>query len=618
MRLKTITIKNFRGIRDRQEIALADLTTFVGRNDSGKSIILNAIASFLDNKNYPIGSKDFNINRISDEPIEIVCIFSDDALKDKLSEYIKRNRKKDVGIEEEVDAMLNNGNILMVRKTWEIPDKKPSKCETCITDFKIEEYRNLSDKSDKELNKILKGLGIEIPPEHPGRNSKLEKAKYIRGYLIKDGAKQEETWKEESKIDDLLPDVEFFPADHAISTDTKFNTSLKTETIEFFEREREKDDSKLQSIEAEATVQMQEEANEIEKYMKMHVSDLDKIEIEPHFNWVDAIKDVTVKLKFTKDKAAIPMQNKGAGYRRLFMVGRFRYLAAKRKSEDIIYAIEEPETFLHPSAQNDLLDSLVDISSNNQVLLTTHSPVFAGATKTSHVVLCSQEEQSVYKQERSDSLITEIIQELGIKPSYNLRDQFEKIIFTEGKDDIEFIKIAAMKLKGIDLNGSSYKEKYLFLFGGGDTLANFVDIEYFSKAKRQLLLMLDGNVYDASECSEEQKQSFASLINRNNELKTSFEKKENASCFVLQKRNIESYYHPEAIQRKYSLEARAIEFALFPHNKDVERYIKEKNNDWKVNIKVKGNMDIFTEITEDEWKTVSNNELEGIIDKIVD
>jgi len=617
MRLNRIIIKNFRGIRDKQEITLSDLTTFVGRNDSGKSIILNAIASFLDNKNYPIGSKDFNINRISDEPIEIVCVFSDDSLKDKLSEYIKRNRKKDVGIEEEVDAMLSNGNILTVRKTWETPDKKPSKCETCITDFKVAEYRNLSEKSDKDLNKILKGLGIEIPPEHPGRNSKLEKAKYIRKHLIKNNAEQEESWREEGKIDDLLPDIEFFPADHAISTDTKFNTSLKTETIEFFKHEREKGDSKLQSIETEATVQMQEEANEIEKYMKMHVSDLDKIEIEPHFNWVDAIKDVTVKLKFNKDKAAIPMQNKGAGYRRLFMVGRFRYLAAKRKSEDIIYAIEEPETFLHPSAQNDLLDSLVEISNNNQILLTTHSPVFAGATKTSNVVLCKQDEQSVYKQERSDSLIAEIIKELGIKPSYNLRDQFEKIIFTEGKDDIEFIKIAAMKLKGIDLNDSSVKEKNLFLFGGGNTLANFVDIEYFSESKRQLLLILDGNIYDESECNEEQKQSLVKRINRNRELKASFEKKANASCFILTKKNIECYYHPKAIQRKYNLEVGAIEFDLFPNNKDVERYIKEKKSEWKANIKVKGNMDIFTEMSEDEWKTVSDNEIEKILDKIV-
>jgi predicted ATPase len=616
MKLYEIGITNFRGIRDKQVITFADMTTFVGRNDSGKSIVLNAVASFLDNKGYPIASKDFNINRNLGEPIEIICTFGDENLKDKLTEYIKHNRKKDVGIDEEVDAILSTENTLLVRKIWDIPDKKPSKCQIRITDFKTEEYRGLSDKSDKALDSILKKLSIQIPPEHPGRNSKLEKAKYIKQYLVDKSAEQKIVWKEEPKIDDLLPDIEFFPADHAISTDTKFNTSLKTETIGFFKQEKEKDGSKLQSIENEATTKMQEEASEIEKYMKMHVSDLDKIEIEPYFNWVDAIKDVTVKLKFAKDKEAIPMENKGAGYRRLFMVGRFRYLAAKKKSEDVIYAIEEPETFLHPLAQDDLLGSLIEISSSNQILLTTHSPVFAGATQTSSAVLCKQDTQSIYKQDIDDSLITEIIRELGIKPSYNLRDHFEKIVFVEGKDDIEFIKIAALKLKQIDLDNSQNKKRLLFLFGGGNTLTNFVDIEYFSRAKRELFLILDGNTYADNECTDEQKKSFNNVVSKNLELKKRFEQKENAACFILKKKYIESYYHPRAIERKYVLDKNSIPFDLFPSNKDVDKYLKEKKDEWKVNIKIKGNMDIFNEMTKDEWIAISNNELEKIIDKI--
>jgi putative ATP-dependent endonuclease of the OLD family len=39
--------------------------------------------------------------------------------------------------------------------------------------------------------------------------------------------------------------------------------------------------------------------------------------------------------------------------------------------------IEEPETFLHPSAQQDLLDSIKDLSEDNQIIITTHSPIFA-------------------------------------------------------------------------------------------------------------------------------------------------------------------------------------------------------------------------------------------------
>ncbi len=616
MKLDKIIIKNFRGIREKQEISISNLTTFVGKNDSGKSIVLHAIAAFLDCKNYQIESKDFNINRHSEEAIEIICYFKDHALRNKLSDYIKRNRKKEIGIEEEVDSIIQENNKVIVRKIWDKADKKPSKCEIYTVDFKDKAYRNLSDKNDKDLNKILNKLKIEIPPDQPGRNAKLEKAKYIKKHLEDNNFEKEIVWKEDTKVDDLLPEIEFFPAEHAISTDTKFNTSLKTETVEFFNQEREQKDSKLKSIEEDTTKKIQEEAGEIKKYMQMHVSDLEKIEIEPHFKWVDAIKDVTVKLKFSKDTAAIPMENKGAGYRRLFMVGRFRYLAAKKNKEDVIYAIEEPETFLHPSAQHDLLDSLVEISGDSQILITTHSPIFAGATKTCNVILCKKESQSIYKQKDESSLITEIIEELGIKPSYNLRDHFETIVFLEGKDDIEFFKIAANKLKNINFDAFPCKEKILFLFGGGQTIANFVDIDYFSQAKRNLFLLLDGNIYDEDECDEKQKASFDALIKENEQLKKHFEKKDKACCFILNKKYIESYYHPRAIERKYSLGEKVIDFNVFPYNKDVIRYLKEKKSELNINLKVKGNVDIFEEMTEEEWKTASNNELENIIENI--
>lgn len=43
-------------------------------------------------------------------------------------------------------------------------------------------------------------------------------------------------------------------------------------------------------------------------------------------------------------------------------------------SKPIMFFIDEPETFLHPQAQNRLLDSLEKISSQSQVFIVTHSP----------------------------------------------------------------------------------------------------------------------------------------------------------------------------------------------------------------------------------------------------
>jgi len=43
-------------------------------------------------------------------------------------------------------------------------------------------------------------------------------------------------------------------------------------------------------------------------------------------------------------------------------------------SKPILFFIDEPETFLHPQAQNKLLDALEKISENSQIFIITHSP----------------------------------------------------------------------------------------------------------------------------------------------------------------------------------------------------------------------------------------------------
>lgn len=47
MRLKSFSLKNFRGYRNEVRINMSDLTVFVGRNDIGKSTILEALDIFF-------------------------------------------------------------------------------------------------------------------------------------------------------------------------------------------------------------------------------------------------------------------------------------------------------------------------------------------------------------------------------------------------------------------------------------------------------------------------------------------------------------------------------------------------------------------------------------------
>ena len=48
MKIKKIILENFRRYKERTEIPLSDLTAFIGKNEAGKSSILEALDIFFD------------------------------------------------------------------------------------------------------------------------------------------------------------------------------------------------------------------------------------------------------------------------------------------------------------------------------------------------------------------------------------------------------------------------------------------------------------------------------------------------------------------------------------------------------------------------------------------
>ena len=79
MRLKKLSISNFRGYQDKVDIPISNLTTFIGRNDIGKSTILEALEIFFNNKLVQIDSDDLikQAQENGADEIVISCIFDD-------------------------------------------------------------------------------------------------------------------------------------------------------------------------------------------------------------------------------------------------------------------------------------------------------------------------------------------------------------------------------------------------------------------------------------------------------------------------------------------------------------------------------------------------------------
>jgi energy-coupling factor transporter ATP-binding protein EcfA2 len=75
------------------------------------------------------------------------------------------------------------------------------------------------------------------------------------------------------------------------------------------------------------------------------------------------------------DLVDTPLTGKGTGVRGGVLVAMIAYLAGS-SARSVVFAVEEPEAFLHPAAQEDLRDHLEELARSPDVslLVTTHSP----------------------------------------------------------------------------------------------------------------------------------------------------------------------------------------------------------------------------------------------------
>ena len=77
MLIKSVTIKNFRGYRGTTKIEFDDLTVFVGKNDIGKSTILEALDIFFNDKPVsPMDKSDINKEALSVSDTDVPSTFT--------------------------------------------------------------------------------------------------------------------------------------------------------------------------------------------------------------------------------------------------------------------------------------------------------------------------------------------------------------------------------------------------------------------------------------------------------------------------------------------------------------------------------------------------------------
>ena len=594
MKIVDISIKNFRGIKHAEKIKCGAINTIVGRNDAGKSALVKALNVFFNEKIKP---EDIFQGKGADETTEISVRFSTNSSLNSL-------------------ATDSEGKLNIVKVFYFDKGGRPKvEMYYICNDINHPTVKNCWGVKEDDLNNFTTILGEEFTRSGRGVTnlSKIENIERLTNDLPRSEQKYraDEFWKNITKqyADVEMPIFSIFEAEQNLNIGaTDFQSQFKQLTVASLEKNKALTDK----IEEEVTSDLTTEFEFIASFMQKNVPDIDKIEPRVNCNWGNLVK-FDIDLKFKNEEYSVPITNKGTGFKRLLMVAYFEYLANRQTAQHQIFAIEEPETYLHPSLQEDLLASILTISHNSQFYITTHSPVFAGATRQSNIIVVKKDNaiSDYVNIENENDLLNMVISELGIRPNYNLLNEgITKAVFVEGKGDVIFWNHALTKIHG------SIPNDILFVPCGGDQIEFFVNAKLCKKINRNFIFVLD---------TDKGAVDYASKLAHQQELKLKVEAL-GGTFEMLCKREIENYYHKDAIQRllgaSYILSSGFTIQNYTDIKVDLETEIPN-NVRSTLKFKLKNNETIFNEMTTAEWKacgvmmTNGKTDIENIIDKII-
>lgn len=201
-------------------------------------------------------------------------------------------------------------------------------------------------------------------------------------------------------------------------------------------------------------------AQDIKERVARYVPDLKDVELVPAFGTVD---DAIIGSSFElTDAAKTALEQKGTGVRGAVLL-TLMSLIAEASRRAVVFAIEEPESFLHPGRHRELGRALEQFTTRPDVtlLVTTHSPFIFAAEAKSRVFSVSKTDagQTQIRAGSPDQLADRarrLLMETPRLPS--LVDLIGCIpadcqaLVVEGESDRAYVELAGRKL-GKPLNG---------------------------------------------------------------------------------------------------------------------------------------------------------------------
>jgi len=532
MILEEVRIKNFRGYRTETIIPISNLTAFIGKNDAGKSSVLEALEIFFNNSLVVCEREDLNINADNNQ-IEITCVFNDFPNEIVIDAAAPTNLAN--------EYLLNENNRLEIKKVFAASAAKPKEKVFIICNHPTaDNASDLLELKKAELKTRANGLNVPQGNYNGNVNSTIRQAiwssfddlQLARTELLVD---KEDTKKVYDTLKNYLPIYALFQSDRQSKDDDKEVTDPMKLAV--------------QQALAELTDEIEHIKNEVRnkaidtanrtlaklKEMSPELADelIPEFKTEPKF-------DSQFKLTINSEDN-IPINKRGSGVRRLILLNFFRAEAERLRNQhqgnQIIFAFEEPETSQHPDHQEMLIQAFIELANtgSSQIILTTHTPALAGLLPLTSLRFIEKTIDDRNIELGTEEVFEKIAQTLGV-----LADPIPKnataIILIEGKSDVTFFNHTATQLKNAGHLTHSFQEKRIALvpIGGCGNLKHWQTLRLVDQFQIPYCVLLDSD----KGTNEEQKNidTITDLVQNG------------IKAYVTKKREPENYIHLDCLQ----------------------------------------------------------------------
>ena len=379
MEFKSFSVRNFRSITDARKIDFRNYTVLIGKNNEGKSNILKALATCMNIINQPMEAK-MVLKRRSRYMRNIFYDWNRDF------PIIYQNRKNGLKTIFKLEFLLSEAELLELNK---------------ITNTRINS-RDLTLQIEIGPNNEME---IKLPKKgtHSLTNKSFEVLKYISDKIT----------------------YNYIPARRQ-ETDTvrmiEKSISKEFSVMELNEEYKKAQDT-IKKLQTERLKKISREVKPLLKEFIPNVKDI-KIEFAEDYNYNRVMdRDISIMID---DGNLTNIEYKGDGVKSLMALAILRNRTQDQTMS--IIAIDEPEAHLHPGAMNELAKTLIKLSEENQVIISTHSQLFMNKESIKSNIIVDAGKAKTAKN------IHEIRELLGIKMSDNLMNA-EYILLVEGETD---------------------------------------------------------------------------------------------------------------------------------------------------------------------------------------